>query len=168
MWSLEDCSVFFQIHARRHGFVLIRLGCSGFGRSQAGFWTVLGNVSSGATEEAKLVVKTALTFLGVSFPSFPSFIEMSGVVDFFCSEVEPLPWVEPELLFFCLELEEPLPDLLSDLLESDFSSDLFPEDLEAWVSWESSHSQYCVLIAWMGFWSPVRVVGLLWWTILSL
>jgi len=59
-------------------------------------------------------------------------------VDFFCSEVEPLPWVEPEFLFFCLELEEPLPDLLSDLLESDFGSDLFPEDLEAQVSWESS------------------------------
>jgi len=28
------------------------------------------------------------------------------VVGFFCSEVEPLPWVEPELLFFCLECEE--------------------------------------------------------------
>jgi len=40
-------------------------------------------------------------------------------VDFFCSEQEPLPWVEPELLFFCLELEDPLPDLLLDLLESD-------------------------------------------------
>src|SRR5882724_2361139 len=98
---------------------------------------------------------------GVSFPSFPSFKERLGVVDFFCSEEEPLPWVELELLFFCLELEEPLPDLCSDL---------FPEDPEAWVSWESSpfHSQYCASIAWMSFWSPARVFGLLWWTILSL
>jgi len=63
MWSLEDCSVFFQIHARRRRFVLIRFGCSGFGGSRAGFWTVLGNVSSGATKEAKLVVKTALMLL---------------------------------------------------------------------------------------------------------
>jgi len=51
-------------------------------------------------------------------------------VDFFCSEVEPLPWVEPELLFFCLELEEPLPDLLSDLLESDFVQTCFQKILE--------------------------------------
>src|SRR5882724_4872126 len=35
----------FCIHARRHGLVLIRLGCSGFGRSQARFWTVLGDMS---------------------------------------------------------------------------------------------------------------------------
>src|SRR5882724_11547924 len=33
---------------------------------------------------------------GVTFPSFPSFKERSGVVDFFCSEVEPFLWVEPE------------------------------------------------------------------------
>src|SRR5882724_216967 len=39
---------------------------------------------------------------GVSFPSVPSFEERSGVVDFFCLEVEPLLWVEPELLF-CLD-----------------------------------------------------------------
>jgi len=91
------------------------------------------------------------------------------VVDF-CLEEEPLPWVEPELLLFCLELEEPLLDLLLDLLESDLCSDLFPEDLEAWVSWESSpfHSQYSALIAWTSFQSPVRVFSLLWWTILSL
>src|SRR5882724_12809502 len=54
---------FFQIHAGRCRFVLIRLGHSGFGGSQAGFWTVLGDVSSSATKEAKLVVKTALMFL---------------------------------------------------------------------------------------------------------
>src|SRR5882724_3777253 len=90
---------------------------------------------------------------GVNFPSFPSFEERSGVVDFFCSEVEPLPWVELELLFFCLELEEPFPDLLSDLLESDLCSDLFPDDLEAQVLQESSpfRSQYHVSIAWMIF-----------------
>src|SRR5882724_11155822 len=100
---------------------------------------------------------------GVSFPSFPSFKERSGVVDFFCWEVEPLPWVEPELLLFCLDWEEPLPDLWSDLDESDFCLDLVPEDPEAWVLWETSafHSQYYASIAWMSFWSPVRVVGLL-------
>jgi len=80
----------------RHGFVMIRPGCSGFGRSRAGFWTVLGNVSRGATKEAKFVVKMALSLLGLSFLSFLSFEARSGVVDFFCSEVEPLPWVEPE------------------------------------------------------------------------
>src|SRR5882724_11934349 len=107
---------------------------------------------------------------GVSFPSFPSFKERSGVVDFFCSEEEPLPWVEPELLFFCLELEEPLLDLLSDLLELDLCSDLFPEDPEAWVSQESSpfHSQYQASIAWTSFRSPMRVFGFSWWTISSL
>jgi len=92
------------------------------------------------------------------------------VVDFFCSEVEPLPWVEPELLFFCLDWEEPFPDLLLDLDESDFYSDLFLEVPEVWVSQETSHfhSQYHVLIAWMSFWSPVGVVSLVWWTISSL
>src|SRR5882724_12820439 len=75
---------------------------------------------------------------GVSFPSFLSFEERLGAVDFFCLEEEPLPWVELVLLFFCLELEEPLPNLLSDLLESDLCSDLFPEDPEAQVSQESS------------------------------
>jgi len=35
----------------------------GLGGSWAGFWTVLGNVSSGATKEAKLVFKMALTLL---------------------------------------------------------------------------------------------------------
>src|SRR5882724_5081851 len=104
---------------------------------------------------------------GVNFPSFPSFKERSGVVDFFCLEVEPLPWVEPGLLFFCLDWEEPLPDLLSDLLESDFCSELFPEVPEVWVLWETSpfHSQYHASIAWTSFWSPARVVGLVWWTI---
>jgi len=29
------------------------------------------------------------------------------VVDFFCWEVEPLPWVEPELLFFCWNWKNP-------------------------------------------------------------
>ena len=69
---------------------------------------------------------------------------MSGVVDFFCSEVEPFPWVEPELLFFCLDCKEPLPDLLSDLEESDFCLVLFLEVLEARVLRDTSphHSQY--------------------------
>src|SRR5882724_8970537 len=107
---------------------------------------------------------------GVSFPSFLSFEERSGTLGFFCSEVEPLPWVEPELWFFCLGLEEPLPDLLSDLLESDLCSDLFPEDPEARVLQESSplRSQYHASIAWTSFRSPARVVSLLWWTISSL
>src|SRR5882672_8626219 len=84
---------------------------------------------------------------GVSFPSFPSLEDRSGVVAFFCSEVEPLLWVEPELVFFCFE--EPLLDLLSDLLESDLGLDLFPEGPDARVSRETSlrHSQYRASIA---------------------
>src|SRR5882724_467331 len=107
---------------------------------------------------------------GVNFPSFPSFEERSGTLGFFCSEVEPLPWVELELLFFCLGSEEPLPDLWLDLLESDFGSVLFPEDPEAQVSRESSPfcSQYRASIAWTSFRSPTRVFGFSWWTILSL
>src|SRR5882724_8444055 len=107
---------------------------------------------------------------GVSFPSFPSFEERSGVVAFFCSEVEPLPWVEPELLLFCLECEEPLPDLLSDLEESDFCSVLFPEDPEARLSRDTSprRSQNRESIAWMSFRSPERVFGFSWWTMSSL
>src|SRR5882724_7531739 len=99
-----------------------------------------------------------------------SFEERSGVVDFFCLEEEPLPWVELEWLFFCLELEEPLLDLLSDLLESDLCSDLFPEDLEARVSRESSPfcSQYRASIARTSFRSPTRVFGFSWWNISSL
>ena len=54
------------------------------------------------------------------------------MVDFFCLEVEPLPWVEPELLF-CFKLEEPLPALLSNLLESDFCSVLLLEAPEVQV-----------------------------------
>src|SRR5882724_1575284 len=107
---------------------------------------------------------------GVSFPSFPSFKERSGVVDFFCLEVEPLPWVELKLLLFCLDCEEPLPDLLSDLEESDFCLVLFLEVLEAWVLQDTSprHSQYHASIAWMSFWRPERVFGFLWWTMSSL
>src|SRR5882724_4852506 len=75
----------------------------------------------------------------------------------------------PELLFFCLELEENLPDLLSDL-ELYFCLDLLLKALEVWVLQETSpfHSQFCVSIAWMIFWSPARVVGLFWWTMSSL
>ena len=70
-------------------------------------------------------------------------------MDFFSSEEAPLLWVELELLFFCLDCEEPLPDLESDLAESDLLSDLLLEDLEAWVFQESSpfHSQYHASIA---------------------
>src|SRR5882724_5393052 len=104
---------------------------------------------------------------GVSFPSFLSFKEMSGVVDFFCSEVEPFPWVEPGLLLFCLDWEEPFPDLLSDLEELDFCSDLFLEVMDVWVSWETSPccSKYH---ASMAFEKLERKFGLSWWTILSL
>src|SRR5882724_7689379 len=107
---------------------------------------------------------------GVSCPSFPSFEERSEVVGFFCSEVEPLPWVEPELLLFCLECKEPLPDLLSNLEESDFCLVLFLEVLEAQVLQDTSpcHSQYQASIAWTSFLRPERVFGFSWWTMSSL
>src|SRR5882724_7172682 len=105
-------------------------------------------MSRGATKRQSLLSRQCCHSCGVSFLSFPSFKERLGVVDFFCSEVEPLRWVEPELLLFCLDWEEPLPDLLLDLEESDFCSDLFLEVLEEWVSWETSlcHSQYHALM----------------------
>jgi len=113
-------------------FALIRLGHSGFGGSQAVFWTVLGDMSSGAQRGKTCCQDGTDVPVELAF-RLSSFKKRLGVVDFFCSEEEPLPWVEPELLLFCLELEEPLLDLLSDLC-----SDLFPEDPEAQVSWESS------------------------------
>jgi len=74
------------------------------------------------------------------------------VVYFFCLEEEPLPLGRAGVVVLLLELEEPLPDLLSDLFELDLCFGL-PEDLEAWVSQESSpfHSQYCASIAWTSF-----------------
>jgi len=74
---------------------------------------------------------------GVIFMSFLSFEERLREVDF-CLEVEALPWVEPELLLFCLDFQELLPDLLSDLEELYFCLDLFLEVPEVWVSWENS------------------------------
>src|SRR5882724_11903053 len=106
---------------------------------------------------------------GVSFPSLPSLEDRSGVVGF-CLVVEPLFWVEPELVFFCFECEEPFLDLLSDLLESDFGLDLFPEDPDAQVSWETSphHSQYHASMACTGFLRLDNVFSLSWWTMSSL
>src|SRR5882724_12006927 len=101
---------------------------------------------------------------GVSFPSLPSLEDRLGVVGFHLV-VEPLFWVEPELVFFCFECEEPLPNLLSDLLELDFSLDLFPEDLDAWVLWETSphHSQYHASMACTSFLRPDNMFSLSWW-----
>src|SRR5882672_3456260 len=73
MRSLEDCSVFFCIHAGRRGLVLLSAGCSGFGGSQGRIQTVLGNVSRSATEEAQFVVKMALSFLRHQLTIFPKF-----------------------------------------------------------------------------------------------
>ena len=106
---------------------------------------------------------------GVSFPSLPSLEDRSGVVGFHLV-VEPLFWVELELVFFGFECEEPLPNLLSDLLASVFCSDLFPEDLDARVSRETSpcRSQYCASMACTSFLRPDNIFGLLWWTMSSL
>ena len=72
----------------------------------------------------------------MSLPSFPSLDDRSGF-DFLDSEVFPLLEVEPEDEFesFCLDLEEPLPFSVLELL--DLFSDLFPEEPEAF-SWEIS------------------------------
>ena len=65
-----------------------------------------------------------------------------GGVSFF-SEVLPLLKVVPELLFFCLDCEEPLLDLVLDFDESDLGLDLWVDDPEVGFSWAISaqHSQ---------------------------
>src|SRR5882672_11252200 len=73
MQSLKDCSVFFRVHAGRHGLVLLSAGCSGFGGSRSRFRTVLGDVSGSATEEAQFVVEMALSFLRRQLSVFPEF-----------------------------------------------------------------------------------------------
>ena len=69
-------------------------------------------------------------------PSFPSLDDRLGF-DFLDSKVLPLLKVEPEDEFesFCLDLEEPLPFSVLELL--DLFSNLFPEVPEAF-SWEIS------------------------------
>src|SRR5882724_5764646 len=129
MQSLEDCSVFDALALEE---------------AEVDFGQSLATCLEVPQKRQSLLSRRCCLSCGVSFLSFPSFEERSGVVGFFCSEVEPLPWVEPELLLFCLECKEPLPDLLSDLEESDFCSVLFPEVQEARVSRDTSlcHSQY--------------------------
>src|SRR5882672_7651707 len=73
MQSLKDCSVFFCIHAGRHGLVLLSAGCAGFGVSRGRFQTVLGDMSGSATEEAQFFVETALSFLRRQLTVFPKF-----------------------------------------------------------------------------------------------
>ena len=62
---------------------------------------------------------------------------MSGGVSLF-SEVLPLLEVVLELLFFCLDYEEPFLDLESDLDKSDLGLYLWVEDLEVGFSWAIS------------------------------
>jgi len=71
------------------------------------FGTVLGDMSRSATKEAKVVVKMALLLLWSQFTCLSQVSKKGCDSGFFWSEVEPL---EPEL-FFCLECEEPFPDL---------------------------------------------------------
>ena len=153
MWSLKHCSV---------------LDAWALEEAEVDFGQSLVMCPEVLKKRQSLLSRQCCHSCRVSFPSFPSFEERLGVMDFFCSEVEPLPWVEPELLLFCLE--EPLPDLLLDLEESDFCLDLFLEVLEVHVSWETSlhHSQYCVLMACMSFWRLEREFGFSWWTMSSL
>src|SRR5882724_11373700 len=129
MQSLEDCSVFDTLALEE---------------AEVDFGQSLATCLEVSQKRQSLLSRRCCLSWGVSFLSFLSFEERSGVVDFFCSEVEPLPWVEPKLLFFCLDYKEPLPDLLSDLGESDFCSVLFPEVPEVQVSQDTSPhcSQY--------------------------
>ena len=73
----------------------------------------------------------------VSLPSFPSFEERLRGFSFF-SEVLPLLKVVPELLFFCLDCEELLPDLVSDFDELDLGLDLWVDDPEVGFPWAIS------------------------------
>jgi hypothetical protein len=68
--SPEGCSGFFCV--RGFGFIL-GLGTSsmGFGHLRVGLLAILSGMSRTATEKAKLVVKTALSFLLSKFAIFP-------------------------------------------------------------------------------------------------
>src|SRR5882724_6861348 len=155
MQSLEDCSVFDTLALEE---------------AKVDFGQSLATCLEVPQKRQSLLSRRRCLSWGVSFPSFPSFKERLGVVGFFCSEVEPLPWVEPELLFFCLECKEPLLDLLSDLEESDFCLVLFPEVPEAQVSQDTSLrcSQYRASIAWTSFsgerWPAAQCTCGLFWT----
>jgi len=106
---------FFSL-ARRCDF-LIRLGCSGFGRSQLILDSLWQHVSS-ATEEAKLFVKTS-----VDIPVELAFC-LSQVWRkdqewwLLLFRVEPLPWVEQNCCSSAWNWRT-LPDLVVNLLESD-------------------------------------------------
>src|SRR5882724_10226229 len=154
--------------------VVTDLSCSAFDaraldESKVDFGQSLVTCPEAPQKRQSLLSRRCCLSWGVSFPSFPSLEDRSGVVGFHLV-VEPLFWVEPELVFFCFECEEPLPDLLSDLLESDFCLDLFPEDPDARVLWETSphHSQYRASIACTSFLRPDNIFGLSWWTMSSL
>jgi len=128
---------------------LNRLGCSGFGRAELDFGQSLATCS--ATKEQACCQDSAdvPVELLLSFPSLKKGREWWTSL----FRRGTLALGRAELLLFCLELEEPLPDLLSDLLESDLCSDLFPEDPEAQVLRESSpfRSQYHAINSWMIF-----------------
>jgi len=118
----------------QQGLVLLGFGCMGF--AMDALETLLAYVSGNATEEAKVVIELTLMFLGHQFTVFAKLQWKNQEWVPFGSEV--LPWVEPEL-FFHLDKE-----LLLDLFVwlgwlLDLGSDLFPEDLEVWVSWELLH-----------------------------
>ena len=73
--------------------------------------TILGYMSGSATEKAKVIVKMALTFLC----QFTIFSELLGKIrrGFLLFRCTSLLEVVPQLLLFCLDCEELLPDLES-------------------------------------------------------
>jgi len=108
-----------------------------------------GDVSGGTAKEAELVVKVGAVSPGeLVFRLFR--VWKTDGWWLLCSEVEPLPWVELELVFFCFE--ELFARLVSDLLESDLGSDLFPEiRMLGFRGNFATSSQYVRRYAWTSF-----------------
>jgi len=74
-------------------------------------------VSSGATKKGKACCQDSADTPVDLLSGLSKFQRKSGAVDFFCSEEEPFALSRARVVVFLLGIEEPLPDLLSDLLE---------------------------------------------------
>jgi len=87
---LRTAQSFFGSPCWKTWTVLIRLGCLGFAEAKLDLDSPWQHVQQ-RHKRGKCVVKTALMFLWELAFCLSWVSKRSGVVDFFCSEVEPLP-----------------------------------------------------------------------------